>query len=305
MKPELSRDNGATWELIDAAAANTSSYIWLATAPARTPAAGPGLLALLKVTAQDAAGYPANDQSDAGFSLFDVSTPVVITRLEAQTADDGVAVRWAVADRSAYTRIDVERADAEAGPWLAVAVDRHDEGDLTVALDRTTSAGKHYWFRLVATDAKGASAIYGPVSGVAGAPKALSLSSVWPNPTRGAMRMEFAVPKEMPVSLVVVVDVQGRTVQVLAKGSFAAGRVPSELGRRDGPRRARGSRRTSCGSSPGAGDGEEVHFVAVRHGGPCRTGSPGCRPAPLFSPRASAQARNEPPGAAQYSAYSG
>jgi hypothetical protein len=109
------------------------------------------------------------------------------------------------------------------GPWLAVAADRHDEGDLTVALDHTTSAGRHYWFRLVATDAKGASAIYGPVSGVAGAPKALSLSSVWPNPTRGAMRMEFAVPREMTVNMVVV-DVQGRTVQVLAKGSFAAGR---------------------------------------------------------------------------------
>jgi hypothetical protein len=224
VKLELSRDNGASWELIDAAAANTGSYIWLATGPG-TNGGGPNpvFTALLRVTAQDAAGHPANDQSDAGFSLFDVSTPVVITRLEASTTDDGVALKWALTDRSAYTRIDVERADAEVGPWLAVATERHDEGDLTVALDRTTMAGKHYWFRLVGTTVQGTQAIYGPVSGVAGAPKAVSLSSVWPNPTRGAMRMEFAVPKEMPVSMIVV-DVQGRAVQVLAKGSFAAGR---------------------------------------------------------------------------------
>lgn len=57
----------------------------------------------------------------------------------------------------------------------------------------------------------------------AGLPVEFALAPVSPNPARGRIRAEFALPRESRVR-VTVLDLQGREVAVLADGTFPAGR---------------------------------------------------------------------------------
>jgi len=93
----------------------------------------------------------------------------------------------------------------------------------TTALDRTVEAGKAYWYRLVATTSTGTRLVFGPVSAVPGAPAEFALGAPAPNPARHGFRLEFAVARTAPVRLALL-DVQGRTVDVLADAVFAPGR---------------------------------------------------------------------------------
>lgn len=54
-------------------------------------------------------------------------------------------------------------------------------------------------------------------------PSSFTLAPLHPNPSRGMVRAEFALPRETRVRLTVI-DVQGREVAVLADGTFPAGR---------------------------------------------------------------------------------
>ena len=135
----------------------------------------------------------------------------------------GITLKWGLANKGLFATVDVERSATETGPWAAVAVDRSEEGDLTVAVDKTAEAGRSYWYRLVATTNAGSRAIFGPISGTASAPVAFALSHAWPNPTQGAMQMVIAVPRASAIRLSVV-DLQGREVEVLAQGTYQPGR---------------------------------------------------------------------------------
>jgi List-Bact-rpt repeat protein/flagellar hook capping protein FlgD len=54
-------------------------------------------------------------------------------------------------------------------------------------------------------------------------PREFSLASPWPNPARGPVQLEYALPTAAPVRLSVI-DLQGREVLVLADGAQAPGR---------------------------------------------------------------------------------
>ena len=154
---------------------------------------------------------------------FDVSTAVVITRLESESVADGVAIKWLLAFRDLFVSLDVERSVAEAGPWAAIAVDMHDEGDLTVAMDKSAGAGQSFYYRLVGTTAAGARAVFGPLKGTAGAPKEFSLSNIGPNPSRSQFALLFTVARSAQLKLSLV-DLMGRDIATLAKGAYAPGR---------------------------------------------------------------------------------
>jgi hypothetical protein len=67
-------------------------------------------------------------------------------------------------------------------------------------------------------------AIQDPTTGVPGGPvTAFALGAIVPNPTRGAIQFEYALPRDARVR-VSVLDVQGREVAVLASGVENAGR---------------------------------------------------------------------------------
>ena len=218
----ISRDNGATYEQIAVDIPNTGTYTWTVTPPGTNTDGAPVYSALFKVEAKDNADQIGDDTSDAPFSIYDAAVPVVITRLDAIPLDAGIAVKWGLANRSVFTTVQVERSDAEVGPYLALAADIHEEGELTVAVDRTVEPARTYWYRLVATTNAGSRAVFGPVSGSAAAPREFALRAVWPNPTRAGFTTHFAVATSAMIRLSVA-DLQGREVVALAKGQYAPG----------------------------------------------------------------------------------
>ena len=117
---------------------------------------------------------------------------------------------------------------------------------MTVAIDRTAAPEKSYVYRLVGTTREGQRLVLGQLSASAELEiKALAISRVAPNPSRAAMRIDYALPRESRVRLSVL-DVQGREVAVLADGLFEAGRYQTTW-----------SGRTDAGDEAPAG----VYFV--------------------------------------------
>ena len=241
VKLELSRDNGGSWETLAASTPNTGSFGWTVTAPGTNPDSVHVYSARFRVTATANLGAEGSDTSDGGFSLYDITTAVVITQLDATPVEDGVSIRWAFVNTRAFASLELQRSAAEVGPWTAVATEVSENSGVTVAVDRTAQAGQSYFYRLVGTTAGGTQAVFGPVQGTAGAPRAFALSAAWPNPTRGPLNLQFALPRAAKVRLSVL-DLQGREVaaledgfrnpgryQVRWDGEIARGRMPSGL----------------------------------------------------------------------------
>src|SRR5262249_14635592 len=66
----LSRDNGATWELIAADIPNSGSFTWPVTPPWANTSSTPVFNALIRVEAKDDANQIGSDDSDAPFAIF-------------------------------------------------------------------------------------------------------------------------------------------------------------------------------------------------------------------------------------------
>lgn len=219
----LSRDFGATWDSIATGVPNTGAYDWTVSGPGTNNDSTAVYSALFRVVARDGIGQLTSDASDAPFSIYDELTAVVVTRLDAEPLDDGIRIVWGLSNARVFASVTLERSEAEVGPWRAATADVERQGDLTVMTDHAVAAGHRYWYRLVGVTAGGARSVFGPVAGTAGAPRAFELSAAWPNPTRGALRVNFAVPRAAVVRLSVV-DVQGREVVALVDGPYAPGR---------------------------------------------------------------------------------
>ena len=218
----ISRDYGVHYTPIALGVPNTGSYDWTVDGPDPSPG-NPIFSSLFRVVGIDQAGNPGSDVSDTPFSIFDAAVGVVVTKLEAEPAEFGMRIRWALPNAVQFSAIDLQRSDAEAGPWTILNAARQVDAGMTVAEDRTVAAGQSYWYLLVASTSGGAQAVFGPVKGEAAAPREFALRAAWPNPSPGSIQTEFAVSRTAPVRLSVL-DLQGREVQVLAKGQFAPGR---------------------------------------------------------------------------------
>lgn len=158
--------------------------------------------------------------ADIGWLSGDVGT--VVARFEAITTDEGVRVEWQLTNPGSYTAVALQRSVLREGPWTDVASERHEESGVTVAVDRLAAAGQSYWYRLVLTAKDGSTLTFGPVRGEAAA-KAFALGLVAPNPAKGPVRVDFTVARAAPIRLTVL-DVQGREVEVMARGTYPAGR---------------------------------------------------------------------------------
>ncbi|MEO5617614.1 MAG: S8 family peptidase [Candidatus Eisenbacteria bacterium] len=230
---ELSRSGVlGPWETIALAVPNTGAYVWSVTGP-------PTNTAILRVTARDAANNTAADVSDAEWAIIDGATAALLSLFEAEPMEDGVALRWQFGAGTEFRSVEVERAPAAQGPWVAISALRSSEGGVTVAVDRTAETGITYFYRLRTVSHVGQVQVFGPLSGAAGSSIAeLALMPVSPNPTSGVARAEFALPRAGDVKLVVL-DLQGREVAELANGPFRAGRYQAvwsgQIGERTAP----------------------------------------------------------------------
>jgi hypothetical protein len=151
-------------------------------------------------------------------------TGTLVALFQAEPVEKGIEVRWRLNEPARITELRLERGEKASGPWTALSAERRVESDVVLALDSEVEVGHTYLYRLVATTTDGPPLVIGPLTVTAGMPiTEFALGSPMPNPTAGSTRIDFAVPREAEVQLVVV-DVQGRTVATLAAGRYRAGR---------------------------------------------------------------------------------
>jgi len=198
--------------------------MWTVTGPPTGVGAVPVFTALFKVVAHDAANNSGSDQSDAPFAILDLATGTLLSMFQAQSIDASVEVRWEFGGSVEISETSVQRAETENGPWTPVSVERRQEGNVTVAVDRTVVGGQTYYYRLASRVAGGGELYSNAIQVKAGeAIKVSGLSYVGPNPTAGRTTIEYTLARTAKVR-VGVVDIQGRTVATLVDGSFSPGR---------------------------------------------------------------------------------
>ena len=155
-----------------------------------------------------------------------VDSPVVPTLLAMFTADpvaDGIELRWQFGPTANFGDVVVERSDVSGVEWTAVSVQRHDESEVSVAVDPTAVAGQTYQYRLRATGSDGRTQTFGPVISTAnGVQGRFTIDRVSPNPTSGSVQVAYSLGRASHVK-VSVLDVQGREIAVLANGMASTG----------------------------------------------------------------------------------
>ena len=221
----ISRDNGSTYQPIASNIANSGSYSWLVTPPGTNVDATPVYSALFKVEARDGSNNVGSDVSDSAFALHDLTTATMLSLFQASSGGDGIELRWQLGDPALFTNLTIERSESRMGPWVEVLLlERSEEGGVTVAFDRTAEPELTYFYRLIGTTHESNRVVLGQLSGSARMEiKEFAISRMVPNPSRGPLRIEYALPRGSRVHLSVL-DIQGREVAVLADGVFKAGR---------------------------------------------------------------------------------
>lgn len=145
--------------------------------------------------------------------------PVAVQDFTARFESGAVRLAWRAPGTA---RFEVERSAGEvAGPY-------ERRGDAALAagggygfVDPDVVAGEHYAYRLVAYEADGTTATFGPFMVEARLPRRLALLGAQPNPFNPSTRLRFELPDSGPVTLRVL-DVRGRVVTTLLDMSLRA-----------------------------------------------------------------------------------
>jgi hypothetical protein len=162
-------------------------------------------------------------------ATFDAATATVVVQFQAEPVGEALALRWQLSRTVALASVSLERGDKEVGPWTKVDAQPTQDGSATVVTDRSVVGGHTYWYRLVTVTTSGEQATFGPLKATAAVDvKEFSLDTVAPNPSRGALGINFAVAKPTRVHLSLL-DVQGREVVVFADGDYAVGRYQAQF----------------------------------------------------------------------------
>ncbi len=205
------------WAPIASVGAGATWYAWTVPGPVVPDSC------FVRVVATGTAGALASDRSDAGFSIVDPATAVLLSFFVAEPVADGVQLRWEFGATSDLGPAHAYRSSNEGGPWVELGDVPRQDGEAWVVVDRDAPEGQASWYRLVVTTGVGQQTAFGPVSATP-RPRitefALALPA--PNPTDGPARIRFAVPVTARVE-VTVHDVQGRVVERLAHGTVAPG----------------------------------------------------------------------------------
>jgi hypothetical protein len=151
-------------------------------------------------------------------------TAVALTFFNAEGRDDGILLRWHLADPEAVAAVMVERSEASDGSWGTVEVTRGREGEIVTGLDTGAEIGREYLYRLRVFDFSGQSEVAGLASGRRAGTLAsgVVLRSPYPNPTSRGATMSFRIARAEYVRLAIV-DVTGRSIRTLREGMMPPG----------------------------------------------------------------------------------
>lgn len=204
--------------------ANTTSYTVDVLVNGDTTAEPPLEVFYVKIANPTGGGSIGNGTGQGIIVNDDGSTPTLLETFEAQSAEDGISLRWQFANAADIASSWLERARAQSDSWTRVDAELGNEGGMLVALDRSIESEQTYQYRLTAQMKNGQTVRFGPITVTSGViVKEFSLASVSPNPTNGPALINFALPRQAHVKLSVL-DVQGRQVEVLVDGVVGAGR---------------------------------------------------------------------------------
>ena len=153
-----------------------------------------------------------------------VLTATLLSLFEAEWVGASVEVRWQLEAIAGVAVTTVDRKDAGSGHWVEISGELQNGQGVHILVDRGVEPGHEYSYMLRVTLVGGETMDFGPVF-VKGTPVVMEfeLGAITPSPSRGVSEVAFATPKEARVRIVVL-DVLGRRVALLAEGTYPPGR---------------------------------------------------------------------------------
>lgn len=150
-----------------------------------------------------------------------VTGPVSSVTLEYFTVresnEQGICLKWSVTG-SENTLFNVYRSRSQSGDFKLITSRPVDAVDPIKGLyqwyDRDVSAGEIYYYLLESVDEKGASSLFGPLTGMVNTPSEWDLGQNYPNPFNSNTRIPFRVPYTTHIKLSLY-DIRGRLVRVI------------------------------------------------------------------------------------------
>ena len=176
-----------------------------------------------------------NDAKTVTSLFLDITPPTVAVTspngADVLHAGSNSNITWTASDNAAVTTIDLELSRAGVGgPYKSIAAGLANTGTFSwlvsvpLTVNALVRATAHDAAGLTAQDASDAEFSIAGSTGVFEGPVTdFALAPVWPNPARGLMRFQYALPRESRTHLSVH-DVQGRELLVLVDGTYPAGR---------------------------------------------------------------------------------
>ncbi|MBM3287105.1 MAG: T9SS type A sorting domain-containing protein [Candidatus Eisenbacteria bacterium] len=163
--------------------------------------------------------------SPAGFFIREGLTPLGLSDLEAEAADEGILLRWRVGEGQfdGFVILRASGSDPADEDYAPLNLDRLVPGMGPYEyLDEEIEPGTAYAYKIAAVLPGGGSRLYGPVHAVATAGRPFALHAAAPNPTRGSTSIRYSLPRKGDVRLQVF-DLAGRRVRVLHDGPAGGG----------------------------------------------------------------------------------
>jgi PA domain-containing protein len=152
------------------------------------------------------------------------ATATVLTFFNAEGRDDGILLRWQLADPQDAVAVTVDRADGVDYAWSPIEVTFGREGEIVTALDTSAEPGREYLYRLNVVDQSGSSQVMGLASGrrLGTLESGVFLRAPFPNPTPRGATLVFRITRAEYVRLSIV-DVTGRAIRTLHEGMLPPG----------------------------------------------------------------------------------
>lgn len=218
--------NGGDWTLLAAGIRGRSWYDW---------SVDPSELAQharVRVVVRDWDGKPSEAMSPE-FAIADPATPTWLERFRVTRFEAGVRVEWSLAEPAADDDAAIERATSPDGSFSRVDAPISAEGRLRFLVDADAPSDRAWWYRVRCEGRDGSTHLSAPVAlNAAGGVLEFALGTASPNPTRGASRVSYALPRPTRVRITLL-DVQGRERARLIDGQRPAGAHEAELDARD------------------------------------------------------------------------
>ena len=152
-----------------------------------------------------------------------IPTAISVALQDVQAEVGVVRLRWVVPDaRSGVATVYRRTASSD---WAVLGVASAESGTRVAYEDRTAVPGERYAYRLLvqtAGDQGYSSEVWVSVPAEAGAPLALRLDPVYPNPFQTETRLNFSIPRSGPVRLTIF-DVSGRRVVTVLDRALPSG----------------------------------------------------------------------------------